>query len=512
MIRTRVLVTSAIVCGALGASIAGELHAQPAAPTPVAPRAPGVSAQRIAAPRLPAAAALRVQLPAALRARANATVPTKNGNITVQQALEKIDGTQTVTLSNGKTMTMQDLTDRLARSEASASAKSASLSSASVPEESWVKPTTPQKIQAQDVAAPQRAASLRKLARVPTECTNPPCPTTPIDDDGAGDWNPPANRPQPVVPGSCATSGRCRPRRGDVDLSWSRDSGDADFVAMDVAFGAHEKVDNHESVTCAASFNAGISLLGSRTSVVRYEAQENGRAPIGSSPAAGTGSASLYVGPRQVDLHFGARRTSSDTVSETFATAASTSIPIIPGISVRVGATAALQLGATLDGQRASEVATKGARCKEKLEPFAKITVTATGSVVIGIADLVELAEGGVVVSLVPLDVRIPTNEEAYVGTNPFLARMTFNSSLDTTYMKGNLKAFYRIADVCWDEWLDDGQTCFVRDILGIRTRGSKVLWSHGGYTERDTLAAVNKVLPWLEPAAVTSSTRPIGN
>ena len=35
-----------------------------------------------------------------------------------------------------------------------------------------------------------------------------------------------------------------------------------------------------------------------------------------------------------------------------------------------------------------------------------------------------------------------------FVGANPILARLTYKSTLETTYMKGKLRAFYRIADI----------------------------------------------------------------
>lgn len=492
------LVTIAI-CGCLGASIEGELHAQVATPRPPV----GPAGAVVSRPRIPTVPNLRVQLPGALRARLAAKIRTRTGEKTVQEVLSEIDGSQSVTLSNGKSMTIQDLTDRIGRAETSASARATSLSSATVPEESWANAQTLQRIQTQNAAFTQQVAALPRLARVAQACTSPPCPTTPIRDDG-DNWNPPANAPQPIVPSGCRPqSGMCRPSRGGVEAAWSREKGDENFVYMDVAYSARGTLPTGGTADCATGFDAGIKLLGrERASLVHYTATENARVSMDNRDL-GTGTAALTVGTKTVELNFGATRRGPSNITDSFTASAEMTVPIIPGIGVKVSASGGLGFGASLDGQHLHESATVGARCRERLEPNAKVTVGASGSLVLGIGDLVELAEAGVEAELVPIEVTLPTTVEGYVGQNPILARLAFRSSLTTTYMKGTLRAFYRIADICWDNWLDDGRTCFVRDILGIRTRGTKKLWEHDGFKESSTLADVNRVLPWVSIAPV---------
>lgn len=370
---------------------------------------------------------------------------------TAQHLAERFDPAMVVHLPNGKTITAQQLIDRLGQVEGRTKADGASL--AHLKKTAWLRPSTPTKLSATDSKHPQLLAKAAQPVKVPS-----------------------AMSPCSVV--------ACEPTLKEKTIHWGDTWGDEDTVAAYTSLTVSSSHPSSTSAACHFDWDNGVYLLGSKKEVVRFVAD-------GSGDTAGApkthGKATLYVLGQSKWTKEGS--VSAEQLSRTFKTGAALSYPLIPGLSVKgsIDATATLSLVPTFD-------ATAGpldVGCKLDLVPRLETKVTGSAALKIGIDDLVDIAEGGVKGDVMPLDVSFPTSVAIGAHEAPPKLNVKLKSSIDATMMKGRIYAYYKIHDVCaWG-------VCLVEDILGIDTYGEYDLWKSGGYRYATSIVDLGQDVPF---------------
>jgi hypothetical protein len=292
----------------------------------------------------------------------------------------------------------------------------------------------------------------------------------------------------------------CVPKRSGNWTKFHSDRGDDDTVEIWTTAVFGMKHPTADQIRCVGSWNTGITVLKKKFDLVKLSGD------IGSNSDKGTidGQASVHLLGQSVWSKNGKVK---DEFKRTFKTPkAEIYVPIIPFITATgsAWASATFTLAPKLEADEVKlkrgvdqRESVQRTRCGLKLTPKMETSLTGEARVEVGIPKLVSLARGGVRVSLSPINAALPVN--LGVATQKLdgipSGNLFFRANANVRVMSGKVEAFYRLGDICTPrvrvcapDWLGGGcktlvgKKCLVKDVLGIPTKGSKMLWKHKGY------------------------------
>ncbi|MBL9108613.1 MAG: hypothetical protein JNM74_05055 [Myxococcales bacterium] len=240
-------------------------------------------------------------------------------------------------------------------------------------------------------------------------------------------------------------------------------------MAAYTSFTVKGRASDAYTAACEGTWDNGVYLVGKKGSVLKFVAQATSRRRPSQSLAA---TASLYVLGQATPVWQKTGRVAGEALDRTFGPpSVGWKQPIVPAVAVEgeLGAAATLSFRPTVEGAEGNE---PGVRCGLGLTPRLSVQVSGKASVVIGIPDLVELAEGGIRGSLGLVDVRVPTSLSLGITQTPLAGTLRLKSDVDTRFLTGRIAAFYRLADICIFG------KCLVEDGLGIPTEDEIEIWS----------------------------------
>jgi hypothetical protein len=299
----------------------------------------------------------------------------------------------------------------------------------------------------------------------------------------------------------CTRDGKeCVPKRNSNWTRFHSDRGDDDTVEVWTTAVFGMKHPTADQIRCMGSWNTGITVLKKKFDLVKLSGD------IGSNSDKGTidGQASVHVLGQSVWSKSGKVK---DNFSRTFKTPkAEIYVPFFPGLSAvgSASASATFTLTPKLDAEEVKlkrgkdlRETVQRTRCGLKLTPGLDTKLTGEAGVDVGIPKLVSLARGGIRVALSPIKAALPANfgvaTQKYDGIPS--GSLFFRANANVRVMSGKVEAFYRLGDICTPrvrvcapDWLGGGcktlvgRKCLVRDVLGIPTKGSKMLWKHKGF------------------------------
>lgn len=359
--------------------------------------------------------------------------------MSAKEVVDSFDPEMMVSVAGGKKLRVQDLVDRLARAENDLRTRGSSLTR--VPRRSALGSATTQKKAAQHagLASEIQAARMSVSGSVGVR-------------DSVG-----------------CTADTCRPTGADRSVSWGTTKGDEDVAAAYTSFSVRGRAADAYTAGCEGTWDNGVYLVGRKASVLKFVTQAtSSRRP---SPSL-TATASLYVLGQATPVWQKNGRIDGEALDRTFGPPpVGWKQPIVPSVAVEgeLGAAATLAFRPSVEGSAGNE---PGVRCGLGLTPRLAVQVTGKASVVIGIPDLMELAEGGIKGTLGLVDVRVPTTLTLGITQAPLAGTLRLKSDVDTRFLTGKIVAFYKLADICLFG------KCLVEDGLGIPTEDEIEIWS----------------------------------
>jgi hypothetical protein len=428
-----------------------------AAVTTAASAAPPIRRDRddVASKDLPVAADKRVAVPAVLAGRLNRQLTkniVKNGRkATPKDIFDSFDKNATVKLPDGRTITVQQLVDRVASLEDGVKKKGGTLTN--LKKSAFLSANTFTKMQAVDRRQVVLSDSLQKQTFT-----------------------------VPKLIDRC-NAVACEPSIKEKSIVWGDTWGDEDTVAAYTKLTITSKHPNAHTASCKLDWDNGIYVMGDKKELVRFVA--DGSVESDGTPSA-SGKAILYVKGQSV--WEGSGDVTDKDLSRTFSVSKSINYPLVPGIAVKgtIDASATLKLKPTYD----RDAAAGNVSCKISVTPTLETKVTGKAGIAIDIGGI-DIAEGGIAGEIEPVDIKLPTQLGIVSQESPQKVNLLFTSSLNATMMKGRVYAYYKISDVCAFGY------CLIEDGLGIDTSGEYDLWKHGGYKFDKQLANVNQDLPF---------------
>jgi hypothetical protein len=366
------------------------------------------------------------------------------------------DANTSAKLHNGKTVTVQQLLDSLDDAEGDAQKKGGSLRQ--FKKDTWMKADTPTVISAQKVEADQ---DLKKLLAARAAL------------DG-------------LRPGAKGAAGGAAPSAAQQNqVSWNKKLGDAKIVAAYTDFRASEQTPNATTASCNVTWDNGVHLLGEQKSLVKFVVET--KTTSGSSPSASAKGSLYVIGSASPTWQKSGKF--DETLDRTFSVKKGMDYTIIPGIYLNgsIAASSTLSLKPGVD----STASATQAYCGISATPGLRVDLAPEVSLNVGIPKVADIIEGGLKANIALVDAKIPTTMSVSLGaskmqvaqtggTNPVNVR--FKSDLDVTFMRGELKGWYKIDDICaWGY-------CLIEDGLGIDTSGEVKLWQGEGYPYKVSL------------------------
>lgn len=389
----------------------------------------------------PATLTLKPAVPSAFKSRMSETVTLKDGTkMTAQQVVDGFIPGDKITVAGGKQITVQELMDRVGRAESAIIVQGGSLRS--LKKKSWALPTTQAKAATQRAAVSSEVSSLMASAKTRS-----------------------AFAPSSTPPGCSA--GTCWPSDKNNSVTFDKKLGDEDMAAAYTNLTIKSVTPDSFTTSCQATWDNGVYILKKQQSLLKFTADVKS---TNKAPAGWSASAALYALGQATPVWSKNGKVSIDALDRTFATPKVVlKQVIVPGISVEgdLKATATLTFTPNVDGT----APTNGVQCTLGLTPKLVGTVDGGARVVVGISDLIELAEGGVRGNVDVLTAKVPSNLTINLTQQPLALNLRFKSDLDTTFMKGRVYAYYKIADIC------ALGKCLLEDGLGIPTYGELDIW-----------------------------------
>jgi hypothetical protein len=425
-------------------ALASTAHAAPSAPP-----AP-VANKRLTLKRLGAKRAEKIQ---------------KGGEeLTRGQVLDMFEADAPVPVAGGKRITVQELVDSIEQAEADLAAKGSSL--AKLPRKAWMKPATATKIAAQKSALAGELTLHRPLGA-------PKAPKA------------------PPRSGAACTPSTCVPADTEQSVRWEKQKGDEDVVAAYTSVSVAEKTPDAYGMSCSATWDNGVYLLGEKRSLVRFVADASSKTGRGPSSSA---KAALYVMGQSSPVWSKGGTVESADLDRTFATPrVGMSYAVVPGLTFSGGvySAATLSLRPTIEASAGSGAAACGVGVKPRLVAGVRADVKLT----VGIPKLAELAEGSLTAKLDAVDVRVPSDLKVSLTQAPLALDLRFESEVKATFLKGTLVARYELKDICI------AKKCLIEDGLGIPTSGEIELYDSDGLEYGATLADLRGPIGF-EPAS----------
>lgn len=393
----------------------------------------------------------QASVPSVLKSRLTRSVTKSGKTMTGQQIIDSFDPDSKVKLASGKEISFQELLDRVGRAETSISSQGGSLTG--LKKKSWLSATTPTRLSTQRAALSGDLSTTR--ARAASSSTLATAARTPRD----------------------CTASTCYPTDKENQVSWDKQIGDEDIAAAYTKFSVKSVTPDSYTTVCAASWDNGVYILKKRNSLLKFTGDVKSTKK---APAGWTASAALYTLGNASPVWSKEGKISASALDRTFSTPkVSLKYVIVPGLNIEgeLQATATLTFTPTADGTPPSD----GVQCTLGLTPRLTGKVDGAAKLVLGIPDLIELAEGGVKGSVTVVDAQVPTNLTINMTQDPLALKLNFKSDLNTTFMKGRVYGYYKIQDVCLLGW------CAIEDGLGINPYGEIDLWEDTDGIKYDT-------------------------
>ncbi len=297
----------------------------------------------------------------------------------------------------------------------------------------------------------------------------------------------------------------CVPKHDGTWAKFDRDLGDDDVVEIwtHALYGMKHRT--ADQIECSGSWDTGITIFKKKFSLVKL----SGEIASNSDKHDIDGNASVYI---KGQASWSKKGKLKDKFSRTFKTDKKEfEVPLLPFLSVTGGAraSATFELKTALDAVENKRENVQRTRCSLKLTPGMTTQLVGEGSVNVGIPKVARVASGGIRVKISPLSAEIPVELGVATAKNDGIpvGSLFFHAGVDARFLSGRIEAFYRLGDVCTPRVRVCvpyfgcktlvGKKCFIKDVLRIPTKGSKMLWKHKGFGFKKKIADRNAKIPW---------------
>ncbi len=293
------------------------------------------------------------------------------------------------------------------------------------------------------------------------------------------------------TPSGC-TAETCDPSTEKTMVSWSKELGDSKILAAYTGFDITSRHPDAYTSGCDMAWDNGLYFFKKKHSILKFS--------VGGEANTSThgikGSAALYLMGKSTWSKSGSFQKSD--LSRTIRT---------PKVEFTYSFFGVINLTGAIDGgvtigllpTSAQESDDDGVECKIEVKPGLSTDVKGTLSVSIGIKKFMELIQAGIGVDVVPFEISLPTKLGVEVNDNPLSADLFFKNELDVEFLKGRFFVYYKLGDICLgkkDPKTGKKKGCLLEDVFKIKTYGEKTFYqSKAALAYKQELANVDQAL-----------------